>query len=312
MCICKLSKEGTSILDWDIVIWVLPRWDKHRCNWQRPGLLPLPLLLVVRFRKHQLLGVVFIANEKWLGMGHSQRDGQTDLEFMVFAVATRRFDDNDGDIWQWYVFVFLHSRITWCQYTIHWFTSSSLIMEFWHISIHWNSHKIATSQWIYDIFYAFLFWGLPYSFDLAKVSSTVVMWLPSRRCCNLTNWWVLLEWTSTRWICIEVIVWDSREYKGPKATIIVGKIPKGLLFEVLVMRVMKVTNLRAYYAGIKAMRFVKVWHVTLFWGGEWLKEWAKQLDQMLLITRQLKNWNGILHVSTKDGKSFWKDWMIIL
>ena len=51
---------------------------------------------------------------------------------------------------------------------------------------------------------------------------------------------------------------DSPEYHGPKATIIVGKIPKGLLFEVLVMRVMKVTNLRAYYAGNKAMRLVKV------------------------------------------------------
>lgn len=93
----------------------------------------------------------------------------------------------------------------------------------------------------------------------------------------------------------------------------VGKIPKGLLFEVLVMRVMKVTNLRAYYAGKKAMWLVKVWHVTMFLlGAERLKEWAKQVDQMLLITRGLKNWNGILHVSTKDGKSFWKDWMVIL
>ena len=47
-------------------------------------------------------------------------------------------------------------------------------------------------------------------------------------------------------------------------------------------------------------------------GGEWLKEWAKQVDQTLFIARRLDNWNGILHVSTKDGKSFWKDWMIIL
>lgn len=53
-------------------------------------------------------------------------------------------------------------------------------------------------------------------------------------------------------------MWDSPEYHGPKATIIVGKIPKGLLFEVLVMRAMKATSLRACYAENKAMRLVKV------------------------------------------------------
>ena len=102
-------------------------------------------------------------------------------------------------------------------------------MEFGHISIHWNSYKltyIPVDLW--HFFDVFLFWGLPHSFDLAKVSSTVVMWLPSRRCwSNLTNWWVLLEWTSTQWICIEVVLWDSPEYHDLKAAFfLLDRFPK--------------------------------------------------------------------------------------
>ena len=56
----------------------------------------------------------------------------------------------------------------------------------------------------------------------------------------------------------------------------VGKIPKGLLFEVLAMRVMKVTNLRAYHAGKKAMRLVTVWLFTMFLVGGGMVERMSQ------------------------------------
>ena len=132
---------------------------------------------------------------------------------------------------------------------------------------------------LWHVFNVFLFWGLPYSFDLAKVSSTVVMWLPSRRCwSNLTNWWVRLEWTSTRWICIEVVMWDSPEYQGPKAAIfLLERFPK-----VCCLSAGNESN-ESYESESISCR--KQGHATCYgltcynvsFVGEWLKEWAKQV-----------------------------------
>lgn len=143
---------------------------------------------------------------------------------------------------------------------------------------------------MYDIFYVLLFWRLPYSF-WQNVTSKLEVLKQSDKLVGPIG--MNLHPVDMYWSYYPGF---SRIPRPQGCDFLVGKIPKGLLFEVLIMR-LKLRTWEHIMQETQPCDWSRFDMLQCFFCEEWLTEWAKQVDQMLLIAHRLENRNGIFHVS---------------